>query len=139
MSSKFVPDHMAKRIDRVARVHLCRLAGVSLPAKHQASAVIVGDIFHSSWGYDQTNCDFYQVVKTTPKMLGLRKIDKKLVKGRGGSTEYYMPEANKFVGPVLRKKLGEYQGKPYVKLTTYSSASKWDGKPKGQTGGNYGH
>ena len=43
----------------------------------RASAIIVGDIFYSSWGYDQTNVDFYQVVKTTPKTIALKKIDKK--------------------------------------------------------------
>lgn len=27
----------------------------------------VGDIFYTSWGYEQTNIEFYQVVKATPK------------------------------------------------------------------------
>jgi len=104
-----------------------------------ASAVIVGDIFYSKWGYDQTNLDYYQVVKTTATTIALRKIDKQITRGRGEPTEYYMPVANKFVGPPLRKKLKEYNGKAYVNLTSYSSAYKWNGKEQSQTGGAYGH
>jgi len=107
--------------------------------RRQASAVIVGDIFYSSWGYDQTNVEFYQVVKTTPKMVALRPIEKKVVNKRGEPSEAVMPEANKFSGPPIRKKLGEYNGKALVRLTNYSSAYQWDGKPKWQTAWGYGH
>lgn len=104
----------------------------------RASAVIVGDIFVSSWGYDQVNVDFYQVVKTTPQSVVLRKIDKRLVKGRGEPTEYYTAVANKFVDRPFRRKLQDYRG-PFVKINSYAIATKWDGKPAQQTGAAYGH
>ena len=28
-----------------------------------------GDVFVSSWGYEQTNVDFYEVVRTTAKYI----------------------------------------------------------------------
>lgn len=34
----------------------------------------VGDILYSSWGYDQTNVDFYQIVEVMAKSIELRKI-----------------------------------------------------------------
>jgi hypothetical protein len=34
----------------------------------------IGDIFCASWGYDQTNVDFYEVVRKTAKMIELREI-----------------------------------------------------------------
>lgn len=34
----------------------------------------VGDIFSSSWGYDQTNVDFYQVVKVLNKSVEVQRI-----------------------------------------------------------------
>ena len=37
-----------------------------------------GSIFYSSWGYDQTNIDFYQVVKATAKTVWLRKLNAKV-------------------------------------------------------------
>jgi len=121
---------------------LARL-GIRLPKPQPraaaAAAVIVGDVFYSQWGYDQTNLDYYQAVKVTPAGVALRKIDKRLVRGKGQPIEYYMPIANKFVGPELRRKLKEYGGSPYVSIGTYASAYKWDGKEQEQTGGSYGH
>lgn len=127
MASGYVPDHIAARIDKLTHRYI------------RSSAVIVGDIFVSSWGYDQTNVDFYQVIKTTPKTIALRQIAKQVTRKRGEPTEYVMPIANKFQGPTLRKKLKEYNGQPYVSLSSFASAYKWDGKEKGQTGPGYGH
>ena len=35
----------------------------------------VGEILSSSWGYEQTNCDFYQIVKVSDKSIWLREIE----------------------------------------------------------------
>ena len=37
-----------------------------------------GDIFVSSWGYDQTNVDFYEVVKVAAKTVTLIPIERKV-------------------------------------------------------------
>jgi hypothetical protein len=34
----------------------------------------VGDVLYSSWGYDQTNVEFYQITATTPKTVTFREI-----------------------------------------------------------------
>jgi hypothetical protein len=34
----------------------------------------VGDIFSSSWGYDQTNVNFYEVVSVTARTVKVREI-----------------------------------------------------------------
>ena len=104
-----------------------------------AAAMIIGDIFYSSWGYDQTNVDFYQVVKVTPAMIALRQIDKRVTRGLGHPQEYVMPTPNKFVGPVLNKKVQAHNGVPLVRLNSYSNAYKWDGREKSQTGSGWGH
>lgn len=105
-----------------------------------ASAVIVGDIFYSSWGYDQTNVDFYQVVKVGPAMISMRKVHSKVVSRRGEPQEYVEPVSNSFTGPVFNKKLNtSYDGRPMVKIESYAHAYKWDGKPKAQTGSGWGH
>ena len=109
-------------------------------AAEGAGSVLVGDIFYSSWGYDQTNVDFYQVTKVGPAMIAIRQIDKLVVRGRGEPQEYVEPKPNVFDGPVMNKKLKTtYDGRPSVTLNSYSSAYKWDGKAKPQTGGSYGH
>lgn len=102
------------------------------------STALVGDIFSAMWGYDQTNVDFYQVVKASPTQVSLREIAKK-VSRQTPTTDYVLPIAGKFEGPVLTKKLRVYNGRAMVRLTTYSNAYKWDGQAKGQTGGTGGH
>lgn len=45
----------------------------------------VGDIFYSSWGYDQTNVDFYQVLDVSDKgTVSLREIGSEIVDGTTG-------------------------------------------------------
>lgn len=39
----------------------------------------VGDIFYSSWGYEQTNVTFWQIVKLTEKTAWFRPIKKQTV------------------------------------------------------------
>lgn len=38
-----------------------------------------GDIYYSSWGYDQTNIDYFQVVKRTPGTVTIRSIGAELI------------------------------------------------------------
>ncbi len=58
----------------------------------------IGDILHHSWGYDQTNCDFYQVVEVKKASVILRKIGAKTVPGSEGfMSESLMPEKDAFI------------------------------------------
>ena len=36
--------------------------------------VKIGDVFYTMWGYDQTNVDFFEVVKVTEKMVTVKPI-----------------------------------------------------------------
>lgn len=66
---------------------------------------VEGSIIYNSWGYDQTNIDFYQIVEVKPKSVILRKIESCYVSG----TEGFMcanvkPIKDCFVGePILKK------------------------------------
>jgi hypothetical protein len=101
--------------------------------------VHVGDIFVSSWGYDQTNIDFYEVVKATAKTVMLRKLEKKVVQ-QSMTAEFVMPVWGRYKGRAFRRKLdGTLRGKPWVTITNYAGATLWDGKPEAQTNSLYGH
>jgi hypothetical protein len=41
--------------------------------RQQPHDLKVGDVVYNSWGYDQTNVDYYQVVKATDHYVWLRK------------------------------------------------------------------
>lgn len=87
----------------------------------------VGDILYSSWGYDQTNIDFYEVVRRTEKSVWLRKRGKRLVKNVGWAMDQVAPG-----GPLPEAKVFRRKAKTsgrfgiYVSLTSYSGAWPWD-------------
>ena len=65
----------------------------------------VGDVMYDSWGYDQTNIDFYQIVEVKPKSVILRAIASSYVKGSEGfMCANVKPIKDYFVGePILKK------------------------------------
>lgn len=89
-----------------------------------------GSIFYSSWGYDQTNIDFYQVVKATAKTVWLRKLNAK-VEEKGFMSGDAIPVVNSFYDDeILRRRVSDYGWGPRVSIESYASASLWDGKAK---------
>lgn len=122
----------------------------------------VGTIFYSSWGYDQTNVDYYRVVEVTPSGKSVRIVKVRLttVSDDGGPTTYVAPGTEPVTGgwvreggvstydpdyqePPMLKRIQSYgEGERrscYLYLNSYSSAGLWDGKPKYQTGSGWGH
>jgi len=96
----------------------------------------VGDILDSSWGYDETHVDFFEVIEILgSQMVAIRQIGGKVVKEERGA-DYVVPVPSSYHGPVLRRRVSPGHG---VKINSYSWASKWDGKPKYQTAFGYGH
>ncbi len=105
-----------------------------------------GTIFCSHWGYDQTNIDFYEVVKTTKTMVYLRAISSAVVGDDHGYANLVVPDATqdapRYSGDkkeLLRRKVRVYGDDVYVSINSFASASIWDGKPKSETALGYGH
>ncbi len=63
----------------------------------------VGDVLHGSWGYDQTNASFYQIVEVPSKCFVIaREIGSKTVR-ENGSAIYVVP---------VKDAWREYKGEP---------------------------
>jgi len=110
----------------------------------------VGDILHHSWGYDQTNCDFYQVVEVKKASVVLRKIGAKTVPGSEGfMSESLMPAKDAFIteghhaltkysdnitpdNPTIFKKVSFYVKEDgtlrYFIPTPYGWCDLWEGR-----------
>jgi hypothetical protein len=59
----------------------------------------VGDVLYQSWGYDQTNIDFFEIVGVLPKSVKIRRIGEKMVKGSGGfMCENVTPDTGNYEG-----------------------------------------
>lgn len=132
----------------------------------EVAGVKVGDFFYSSWGYDQTNVDFYKVVEVTKsgKSVKVQKWSSATVGEVGGPQENVVPgegpatytdwsevtadmdywERQEKVKvkphPVVTKRLRVWgEGSVSFTVNSFSSASKWNGQPVWQTGYGWGH
>jgi hypothetical protein len=95
-----------------------------------------GAILYSSWGYDQTNIDFYQVVKIVGKCtVQIRPIASATDHSETGAT-YVVAVPDSFTGEPFTKRASVDN---CISLNSYSGASPWDGKPKYETAFGFGH
>ena len=92
-----------------------------------------GTIFKSSWGYDQTNIDFYQVVKTSAKSVWLVKVGQEISEDKGWYGEEVIPAPAYEVGKTFVRRPQFYGEDAWVNITSFSCASVWNGKPALQT------
>jgi hypothetical protein len=89
-------------------------------ASHDVKA---GDVFKCSWGYDQTNIDYYQVVTVSGQMATVRAI------GAMSETTAWeqgesVPAIDHFIGDPFRVKIQKWSmdSKPYFKVNSFSNA-----------------
>jgi hypothetical protein len=128
-------DKTVEETAKNRRLHFQRKEDDQRARKEWSHGLQEGDILYASWGYDQTNVDFYQIVSVQDKTVMLREIA-----SEGTKNEYVIPVPGKFIGPPMRKlPRGRGTDPGSVRLTSYSSAYKWDGNPKYVTPGHAGH
>lgn len=126
----FNPDAYAARMAAKA----ARKAKAATKAAQAAENVKVGDIFVSCWGYEQTNREFYEVVKKNGQFVTVREI-----------CQNYEPTG--FMSGNITPRSGEYvtgyshiqdneKGKRckvnecgYIKINDVVDAFKWSGRP----------
>lgn len=92
----------------------------------------IGTILYRSWGYDQTNINYYQVVGMSPtgktvKIREIAQIDRGASGPMSGKTRA-VPGA--WIGdrPMTRRVNMGYRGQPGVNFNSYSSLSIWNGE-----------
>ena len=96
----------------------------------------VGDFLSCSWGYDQTNVDFYEVVGVpSGKSIKIRRVGCRVAR-ESQTAEYVEPVAGKFLDDKpATKRVNEFG----IRINSFSSARKWDGSPCYRTAFGWGH
>lgn len=91
-----------------------------------------GMIFYSSWGYEQTNVSFYQVVRLSGKAsVVVREISKtRCAKDNLDFYGHVMPNRDQFIGDEMRKRINAAFEEPLIKIAECEHAYLWDNKPK---------
>ena len=95
-------------------------------AEAQANhGVKVGDVFRSSWGYDQTNVDYYQVVAVGKKTATFCKIAQ-LSESDGFLQGNCVPTPNQFIGKPFKKLIQKSSAESgaYIKIYSFANAYK---------------
>lgn len=84
--------------------------------------VKVGDVFKASWGYDQTNIDFYECTRViSASTIEIRPIAQDSEETMSMQGEC-VPMRGAYIGEPMRKRVSMAGGEPSVSITSYSSA-----------------
>jgi len=102
-----------ERREEVVAEYLKRAEGRKVyKAERKARPVMkfeVGDMVYTSWGYEQTNIDFYQVVETRGKtVVVLRPISYSVVETTSWCSESRNPVKDSFIGEEITCRAGVY-------------------------------
>jgi hypothetical protein len=88
----------------------------------------IGDVLESSWGYEQTNVDYYQVTKVMGKMVEIREIGARSVPGSTyshGMADEVKPAQNHFIADakkLIKKVMPAGKGEYAVSIASYANA-----------------
>lgn len=95
-----------QRVANVARRNADRKAR----AAAMADRIQVGTILHYSWGYEQTNCEFFLVTARSGMTVTLQPIGSRIVEGSEGfMCDSRRPDPTRFLDePTLRKRIGAW-------------------------------
>lgn len=97
----------------------------------------VGQVLYSSWGYDQTNIDYYEVIRVVgPHTVEIREIGCVGVAEQGGPSELVSPKVGNYIGDSMIKRASADNS---VRIASYASAYPWNGEAKSRTGYGWGH
>lgn len=111
------------------------------------SPVVVGDIFYSSWGYDQTNICFYEVIALNGKtMATFQRIGAKRIDDDSSLTQdalvpipgSFRPDGYKSEPRKRKYKIDPYWGAS-ANLDSVEHLARWNGEVKYETNSSFGH
>lgn len=101
----------------------------------------VGDIFYMSWGYEQTNVDFFRVKALRGKtQVILQEVSLNITEEKGISgmscdrkygKDYSLVKNSCFVNDNEKGIVKKVQGtkeRPFIDMTSYANAYKYDGR-----------
>jgi len=98
-------------------------------ARNTGKEAKVGTIVYSTWGYEQTNVDFYEVVKVSGRRITLRELDQTR-REDGFMSGLAMPMPGQYRSEEITK-MAKFDGAGKLSFSIrHGWASEWDGSPK---------
>lgn len=118
--------HVAKFFE-ARRSHAKEKAERAESAKSIKNPFQVGHVLKSTWGYDQTNVDWYQVTRVSAKSVWLREIGATANQVTGSTTGTCLPDIDQFIGEEFIARPNAY-GRVWVGRGRFRSARLWNGE-----------
>lgn len=85
-----------------------------------------GDILYASWGWEQTNIDFFRIVAVKSKTLTLQKIGAVSVSVTGWASDMVVADPDHLIGAPFQKRADGFNR---VRLDRCRTARLYDGRP----------
>ena len=93
-------------------------------ARAKPHALVVGDVLRSSWGYDQTNIDYYEVTR----LIGSQMVEVREIGGQSSEDGFLqgdsVPTPGAYCGAPKRYMVSTYGQRDSIKIASYAQASK---------------
>lgn len=87
----------------------------------------VNDILVSKWGYEQTNVDFYKILKVTKATVIVQELEK--IEKNDDMSGLAMP-IDKVKGQPFRRKIHIFNNEKYIHIDNNCLAEKWKYTPE---------
>lgn len=84
----------------------------------------VNDILVSKWGYEQTNVDFYKVIKVTRTMATLQELE--IIESNDEDMSGWKMPIDKTKGQPFRRKIHTFNNEEFIYINSYSIANIWN-------------
>ena len=107
-----------------------KLEHLKLSENQPVNPVKSGDIFYSSWGYEQTNIDFYEIVKVTNKSVFFKSlnVEKTYDDPMHGTVVPISDSSVENKGKRAAIKFNR-ENEPVFKVYSFANAYPWNGQP----------
>ena len=113
-----------KKADEYAKIDADRMAKYAEEKKGYKE----GAILFSSWGWEQTNIDWYIVLERNNDFVIIQEIgSNRTYDGNFNDRGDCIPDATIRIGEPFRKKITKYAS---INLESYKYCALWDGQPK---------
>jgi len=112
--------HVIKGFEN-AQAQIVRATERAAARKAEGHSLVLGDVLRASWGYDQTNIDYYEVTKVVGKrMVEIREIAQEREDSQQWATGKCVPVPGKFISQPMRKAARDSG----VRIASYAWANK---------------
>lgn len=98
--------------------------------RNQPTTLAIGDIVSNSWGWEQTNVDWYVVTRKTTNYVWLQPIASEMTKSEGCSSMAGHTIPTQPIKPIANAKEEMHKSTGTSVSFKYGSGGQWDGKPE---------